>query len=206
MKLAKEFEMRNNLKIETKTAPAPRRGLLKLMGAAAALILALAQTGCFSSDPFYIMTEQYSVNIVKPNLNSKNIPLLTPAQKKIYDQFGPPDYMRLLWTPDGDLAHRIKERYHLKDIFLNALERTWIYMDRNGGIEVRFKGADINIQRLTDLIRTVCEQGDPSNVIERNENRDHPAKELEYFSKGVRFRFDESGALVNKSFFDKMRW
>mgnify|MGYP000221109688 CR=1 FL=1 len=176
--------------------PSGRAYALVALGA----ILAVA---CNQVEPLYRLVPTRSINVAATNFNEKNTQNLTPIQNEMYEKHGPPDFVRLLWNRQGEPIKELPHRLALKPANLKSMDMTWIYLDRN--VEVRFKGdTNVEIKPLSDMVRTLCERGDPDRMETHGENRDNPYTDYVY-NDGYRFKFDTNGALLNTTRFPSIR-
>jgi hypothetical protein len=165
-----------------------------LVGVTCAILL-----GC-SALPPYEWDEMTSVNVVKPRMSPVHIEALTPTQKDLYDQWGPPDFMRILYNPLATPASRWDLSPMDRRTMAIKYERSWIYLSRDQ--EIRFKGdADYSVNRLTDQIKLLCRLGDPEKVNRVPQGADQVFIEWVYYSIGERYRFDTEGRQLGKPMF-----
>lgn len=175
---------------------------LKYLATSAVALAVALLSGCSTVAPVYNFDPDFSMNVAKSSFNAKNFVTLSPAEKEIHSRYGPPDFIRFFWNPQGDLAGRM-QRLSAVGKKPKDLERTWVYLQR--GVEVCFKGrTEYDIKPLSDSIRLLCEQGDPEEVVEHRENKSHPYSDFIYYKKGIRYKMDENGQMLQKMSFTRM--
>lgn len=168
------------------------------------LILAAAGllAGCSSGGALYEFDPAFSVNLVKPVITDKNANQLSPLKYKIYKDYGCPDYMRIMWTRSGEPQTSTSRILRAKGRRVRQLERTWIYLDQ--GKEFRFRGErGVEQKPLTDDIRTICDEGDPQEIMVYGGSTDFPRRVYRYYS-GKQFQFDLEGNHLRTMYFPSM--
>ena len=168
----------------------------------ALLCLSVIAVGC-SPKPPYELDKHFSINVAKTKIKEKHIKRFTPVEQEIYNKFGPPDWMRILWTPDGELSSRHKE--HLRVLYKTdrEIERAWVYYER--GKEVWFLGdLDYKLQDIDDKVRTICQIGDPERTERQELGADAYRDKWTYYSRGERYYFNMYGEMTSKELFKKM--
>jgi hypothetical protein len=89
---------------------------------------------------------------------------LKPRERAALGQYGPPDFMRILWNRNGSVKIRDQFSKAERERMKKALElpTTWVYVDRN--IELVFQGDSWAERKLNDEIRLIARMGDPEAV------------------------------------------
>lgn len=103
-----------------------------------------------------------TINFASPGQKWPVVKLLSPVEKQVLQEYGRPDFFRLLWNRDGQIAIRglVEQEWRNKNMKLPSL--TWVYVQRNE--EVVFSGNQVRTQPLTELIQLTLKSGDPENV------------------------------------------
>ena len=166
-----------------------------------AMFVALS-LGCAGKPP-YEMDRHFSINIVKPCFTEKHIRKFTQVESAIYNKYGPPDWMRILWTPDGELSSRRKQFMRVIYKKDRESEHAWIYLER--GKEIRFKGdLDYELHDIDDRIRLVCKIGDPESTRRDDLGSETYCDIWEYHTRGERYYISMHGAITRLQRYDKI--
>ncbi len=92
---------------------------------------------------------------------------LDPAQTEVIERIGVPDYIRFWWLRDGspitshDLSGKTNEDLEMD---FNTMKQTWIFYDREEEVHFTRNGASYEVRDLPELIKLICDYGDPGEV------------------------------------------
>lgn len=138
---------------------------------------------------------KHTVNFFQPGEKWPNAKLFTPAEKQVYEQWGRPDYFRLLYDASGELKIRTAIEQEWNGRNQNEMPKfTWVYLQRNE--EVVFSGNQVKTQPLNELIHLVIKYGDPESVRHIGDG----LIEWTYYSKGKIYRIANNRIISVKEF------
>ncbi len=172
------------------------------------VVTGIATTGCGEKKPEKLpLTADpiFSVNVIpvpafwpRENFDWSEDENLRILEKSTYEEYGAPDYIRLVHTFDRRI---VREAELLKDVVLAGRRPKpiyeWIYMDRK--LVLQFNGPQVVEAPLTDKLKIVCEYGDPVAV--RNFNVDGiPLTSFYYYNHGKEFVFNRDDLVQVHSF------
>lgn len=119
-------------------------------------------------------------------------PVLASQQQAVYEQHGPPDFFRVLWSRDGRLmtqremnarAWMDRKQKQSKE----APDFEWIYLDKK--VTYRFRKGSPTKGVLKDNIRIVTEYGDPQEIKDSMDVSRAPVQIYQYYDRGKVFYF-----------------
>ncbi|GAB4322920.1 MAG: hypothetical protein Kow0059_18160 [Candidatus Sumerlaeia bacterium] len=159
-------------------------------------VMPLFVSGCKDDNlPHFDPTFSCNLIIPGPGFPQKKIQKqLTPAQKKVLEEYGPPDYIRVWWDRSGQVkrlmeVHRlIDQREYLKRTL------TWLYEDE--GIEIGFADKDNYLTApIEPKIRILMQLGDPEDIRITTHN-DVYRETWQYYRAGRVIKFNRDGLIV----------
>jgi hypothetical protein len=176
--------------------------------------LALLPLGCTRFHPPAVFDLQ-SVNVASLPPDWPEHQDLTPAQERVLEERGNPDYLRARWDRRGnftwgDEVYTTYHRHRMIDIMLTAhhhgeplpFDITWIYQEegqhrtRRGPDEI-FRGEEIvflsdeefEVEDVLPRLGVVIDHGDPEECRIPQQWRGHTLESWVYFHEGKIFHF-----------------
>jgi hypothetical protein len=121
--------------------------------------LLMGSASCFESIN-YAVDPAFSVNIIKPGSTWPKFDNMTPAKLEVYDRYGRPDYFRVWYNPNGEIANMRQAGPLIRQREVGRLPWSWVYETEE--IEVRF-GSPTRFEEipLSDKLKVLCTNGDP---------------------------------------------
>ncbi len=145
----------------------------------------------------------FSYNVAKV---PKNFPLenrdwsederIASHQQAVHAKHGSPDFFWLQWNRDGRLMTKQDFRTESwvrrgeKDVAKRQPPSiAWIYLD--DGLSYEFKASGAQEKPLTDMLRIVCDYGDPGELKDVKDALGEPSVIMQYYEEGKIFYFKE---------------
>ncbi|MFH0792800.1 MAG: hypothetical protein V2A74_02075 [bacterium] len=166
------------------------------------LLLPGLLVGCGQKDEIGISPE-FSMNLARPvNAWPKN-QHLTPAQKYIFDEYGPPEYLRLWWVSDGMLQSQNQVQRILRSKEIKEIKSSWLYPQKN--VEVLFDSPD-NYRELPigDRLGILMQFGDPDGQRVNTSYKEGLEEWWTYYSRGEIYIFRDGKLFEKRNDFPPM--
>jgi len=123
---------------------------------------------------------------------------LAAQQQAVYEQYGKPDYFRLLWKRDGrmmtntefqNMAWQRRAKAGKRKEQIETPDLEWVYLDDK--LTFQFTRGKVVKGELPDTTRIVTEYGDPHEIKETIDVTKAPNVVYQYYDQGKVFYFRE---------------
>ncbi len=136
-----------------------------------------------------------TINLFQPGPKWPVEKLLKPAEKQVYEQYGKPDYFRILWNSTGEIKVRsILEQEWKSTGPKNLPPSSWVYLQRNE--EIIFVNDSFRTQPLTAAVQLIVKMGDPELVKDMGSGM----AQWTYYSTGKMYTVSEGKVAETRSF------
>lgn len=128
------------------------------------LLLTLVQ-GCQSDPKVIEIDPRFSYNVVKvPSWFPPAEQEMSPAEMEVIQRWGPPDYMRFWWRPDGEfiMSSDFSGKQDQVVTMLEDATRSWIYYREKREVEFLPNGGYREFP-VTTQVDYLCKYGDPEH-------------------------------------------
>ena len=173
----------------------------KTVWPAAVCVLCMGLFSCRQEQEPLVTDFSFSCNILRPSTVWPSDWQLTDAQQKVLALKGAPAFVRLWYTPAGEVM-RQSERdvyMHWRKKTWTQLKRSWLYLNSNE--EYEFISANYyEVHPLSDQMKTLCKRGDPEDLHLFEQGGDLPVVEWIYYSTGERYKFQDGRLLIKEHF------
>lgn len=174
-------------------------------GAILALIVMVSlSSGCsvisgFNEDDLPHFDPNFSANLIipGPGFPQKKIKSqISPAQQKVIDEYGPPDFIRVWWDRFGATKRLMEVHRQIDSGEYSKKPMTWLYEDED--IEIVFPDKETyRTAKIETKIKTIMVMGDPENIIVTNHNNIY-RESWQYYSRGITLKFNREGNIVEE--------
>lgn len=171
--------------------------VVRLVGWLATAVFALGTASC-PKEMALNVDEKFSVNLVRPAATWPRLNRLSPGEIEAYQNYGKPDYFRILYPPHGEISTSREAGPAIRAKRLKDLPRSWIYETKK--IEIQFPSAAKFVEMpLSDQMKVLCLRGDPQDRDFQTKNgRIHES--WTYYDVGEKYFFLD-GHLAEKQVF-----
>ncbi|MFW6286861.1 MAG: hypothetical protein ACOC29_02870 [Candidatus Sumerlaeota bacterium] len=169
-----------------------KRNMLPRWSLSLALLLAtLALSGCNRAVKPFIWDPAFSINVAEVNHEWPQLKEdLSPAEREVYDRYGRPDYVHVIWSRhepivDRTRGNRLITRSGKKP---EEVRRGWIYLKHKKEIifnsEIHYE-----IQPLTGQLEVLTKEGDPPWVKVLPNDIGARIEKWQYIDRGIIYTF-----------------
>ena len=153
------------------------------------LAVFLIISSCKKND-LLVLDLEFSVNVAKPGEAFPGKGQIEQAKKEVMEIYGEPDYVQIWWSQDGRFHQSLEVDRKLRDPeIIYEKKKSWIYLDRE--LECEFLGPTRYREKpLSDKMKTICEYGDPENIIKLSESSPY-RENWQYYSLGLILKFKD---------------
>lgn len=170
------------------------------------LFTAIQLSAACQSEPNVIEIDpRFSYNVVKvPSWFPPADQELTPAETEVMQRWGPPDYMRFWWRPDGEfiMSSDFSGKQDQVVTMMTDAMRTWIYHREKREVEFLPNGGYREFPVSTQL-DYICKYGDPEHKsVPRVDSAGRKRETWRWAEYGEMVEFLD-GEVVHTSYFER---